>query len=152
MKLIANCQRIPPHGSILIEVTLGFALTATLALLMMRASLLAISGNQWTIMQTLTDSYLSRESALSNRIPYADLTSSQSPWPNLTNEPASEQTVTIGRVAGGHLVQGTLKRFRTAESAAGAVTQLALWRLPPVLHYKLCISDIVKSRSKIRCQ
>ncbi len=145
-------QRLRPHGSLLIEVSLTLALTSALALLIMRASLLAISGNQWTIMQTLTDAYLSRESALSNRLPYADLTSVQSAWPNLETDPATEQTVTLGRVAGGQVVQGTLKRFRTSEVASNLEAPLTVWRVYSILSYRIGSQEYVKSRSTLRLQ
>jgi hypothetical protein len=138
---------------LLIEVSMALALTAALALVIMRASLLAISGNQWTIMQTLTDAYLSRESALSNRLPFADLTSAQSSWPELTDDPVPEQTVALGRVAGGQAVNGTLKRFRTAEVASNNVeATLTVWRLHSILSYRIGSQEYVKSRSTLRLQ
>lgn len=145
-------QRLRPHGSLLIEVSVTLALTSALALLIMRASLLAISGNQWTIMQTLTDAYLSRESALSNRLPYADLTSVQSAWPDLETDPAAEQTVTLGSVAGGQVVQGTLKRFRTSEVASNLEAPLTVWRVYSILSYRIGSQEYVKSRSTLRLQ
>ncbi|HRH96672.1 MAG TPA: hypothetical protein PLB55_12090 [Prosthecobacter sp.] len=145
-------QRLRPYGSLLIEVSAALALTSALALIIMRASLLAISGNQWTIMQTLTDACLSRESALANRLPFADLTSAQSSWPDLAADPVPDQTVTLGRVAGGHAVQGTLKRFRTAEVAANAEAPLTVWRLHSILSYHIGSQEYMKSRSTLRLQ
>jgi|APTNR8051073442_1049403.scaffolds.fasta_scaffold05569_4 hypothetical protein len=153
MKLI--CRQHPcSRGSLLIEVSAALALTATLALVIMRASLLSISGNQWTIMQTLTDAYLSRESALANRLPFADLTGEASAWPDLANEemPVAPQTVTVGRVAGGQVVQGTLRRFRTSEVASNMEAPLTVWRLHSVLSYNVGSQEYVKSRSTLRLQ
>ncbi|MFO1484259.1 MAG: hypothetical protein U1F71_12950 [Verrucomicrobiaceae bacterium] len=149
---LPRSQRLRAQGSLLIEVSAALALTSALALVLMRASLLAISGNQWTIMQTLTDAYLSREAALSNRLPFADLTSAQSAWPELGNDPLPEQTVTLGRVAGGKAVQGTLKRFRTAEVASNAEAPLTVWRLHSILSYRIGSQEYVKSRSTLRLQ
>ncbi len=147
-------QRLRPRGSLLIEVSVALALTSMLALLIMRASLLSISGNQWTIMQTLTDAYLSRESALANRLPFADFTSSESTWPDLADDkvPLPEQTVMLGRVAGGQEVKGTLKRFRTAEIASNAEAPLTVWRLHSILSYRVGSQEYVKSRSTLRLQ
>ncbi len=145
-------QRLHPRGSLLIEVSMALALTSALALVIMRASLLSISGNQWTIMQTLTDAYLSRESALSNRLPFADLTSAESTWPELADDPLPEQTVTLGRVAGGHAVHGTLKRFRTSEVASNAEAPLTVWRLHSILSYRIGSQEYMKSRSTLRLQ
>lgn len=149
---LPDSQRLRPNGSLLIEVSVALALTATLALIIMRASLLAISGNQWTIMQTLTDAYLSRESALSNRLPFAELASAQSAWPELADTPLPEQTVTLGRVAGGRAVQGSLKRFRTSEVTSNSETPVTVWRLHSILSYHIGSQEYVKSRSTLRLQ
>ncbi len=153
MKLL-NRQHLRARGSLLIEVSASLALTATLALVIMRASLLSISGNQWTIMQTLTDAYLSRESALANRLPFADLTSAESAWPDLNHDEISvpEQSVTLGRIAGGQPIQGTLKRFRTSEVASNAEAPLTVWRLHSILCYNIGSQEYVKSRSTLRLQ
>ncbi len=145
-------QRLRPHGSLLIEVSAALALTCALALIIMRASLLAISGNQWTIMQTLTDAYLSRESALSNRLPFADLTATQFAWPDIAVDPVPELTVTLGRIAGGQEMQGTLRRFRTAEVASNTETPLTVWRLHSLLSYRVGSQEYLKSRSTLRLQ
>jgi hypothetical protein len=145
-------QRSRQRGSLLIEISAALALTMALALLIMRASLLSISGNQWTVMQTLTDAYLSRETALANRLPFADLTGEESSWPNLAADPVPEQTVTLGHIAGGQAVTGTLKRFRTAEANTVAEAQLAVWRLHSILSYKVGSQEYVKSRSTLRLQ
>jgi len=145
-------QRLRPHGSLLIEVSASLALTSALALIIMRSSLLAISGNQWTIMQTLTDAYLSRESALANRLPFADLTASQSAWPDIAVDPVPELNVTLGRVAGGQEMQGTLRRFRAAEVASNTETPLTVWRLHSVLSYRIGSQEYLKSRSTLRLQ
>src|SRR5690242_9548699 len=100
------------QGSMLVEVSLGMGLASVLALLLMKASLLALSNNQWTIMQTMTDAYLTRETALSHRVPLADLTGPDSAWPDAAGDPArSVQTVSLGKVGGGHVVNATLTRF-----------------------------------------
>ncbi len=112
-------RRRPCSGSLLIEVSLALGLAVMLALVMMKASLLAISGNQWTVMQTLTDAYLTRETALSNRIPWVDLTATGSPWPSM--DASADQTITLGKAAGGSLIQATLTRFRLASNLHTAV-------------------------------
>jgi hypothetical protein len=129
-------QRFRSSGSLLIEVSAAMALTAALALIIMRASLLAVSGNQWTIMQTLTDAYLSREIALSNRVPVAELIGPQSAWPEFTSEPVPAQIVTLGRLAGGQIVE----------------TQIKAWRLHSVLSYNIGSREYVKSRSTLRLE
>src|SRR4051812_41897248 len=103
---IADRRRRPlrEQGSVLVEVSLGMGLTAVLALILMKASLLALSNTQWTVMQTLTDAYLTRETALSHRVPVADLTGADSKWPdqNVDDPPRLVQAVELGKTAGGY--------------------------------------------------
>lgn len=141
------------HGSLLIELSVALGFTTLLALLMMRSSLLAISGNQWAVMQTLTDAYLSRESALANRLPFAQVEADASLWPDIAAEGGvSEQNVTLGRLAGGQTVTAVLKRCRTAETAQNADLTLAVWRLHSALVYEVGDKTYTKSRSILRVQ
>jgi hypothetical protein len=114
--------------------------------------LLAVSGNQWTIMQTLTDAYLSREIALSNRIPIAELIGPQSTWPEFTSNSVFARTVTLGKLAGGQVVEGSLKRFRTSDAGFNSETQIKAWRLHSVLSYNIGGREYVKSRSTLRLE
>ena len=145
----------PAPGSLLIEVSVAMGLAALVALLVMRSSLLAVSGNQWTVMQTLTDAYLTRETALAHRVPLADLTGPESSWPDMATDspPTFTQTVTLGKLAGGQSVQASLTRFRmNASEEQGAETNLAVWRLHSVLSYQISDRQYVKSRSTLRMQ
>ena len=142
------------RGSLLIEVSVALGLTTLLALVLMRASLLAISGNQWAVMQTLTDAYLSRETALANRTPFADIAADVSDWPARSVEGlvVSEETVTLGRLAGGQAVQAVLTRFRTAEVVSGSEVTQAIWKLHSILTYRVGEEQYTKSRSVLRAQ
>jgi hypothetical protein len=146
-----------PRGSLLIEVSLGMWLASMLALLIMRASLLALGSNQWTIMQTLTDAFMTRDVALANRLPMADLTAPNSPWPDTgQNETRFEGMVSLGRLAGGTEVTGRLVRFRVSGSDEapedeGAPT-LEVWRLHSVLTYQVGENTYVKTRAVLRTQ
>lgn len=143
------------NGSVLLEVSIAMGVAALVALMMMKASLLALSNNQWTIMQTLTDAYLTRETALSNRVPVGDLTAENSLWPDQESDepPQSEQTVEIGRLAGGRAVTARLIRFRMNETPAETSdVALAVWRLHSVLSYSVGGKEYLKSRSTLRTQ
>lgn len=132
---------------------MGFAVV--LALVIMKASLLALSSNQWTIMQTLTDAYLTRETALAVRLPVADLTAAGSSWPDLNADdpPWQEETVTLGRTAGGRTVDAAVKRFRVNETPVVNVdTGIAVWRIHSVLTYTIGEHEYFKSRSTVRVQ
>lgn len=138
----------------LAEVSLAMGLAAVLALLLLKASLLALSNNQWTIMQTLTDAYLSRETALSHRVPLMVLTGENSPWPDQeeSDPPRAEQTVSLGRIAGGLNVDATLIRFRVNETPEGNADGLSVWRLHSVLSYTVAGQRYVKSSATVRMQ
>lgn len=130
---------------------MALGLAVTLALVMMKASLLAISGNQWTMMQTLTDAYMTRETALSNRIPLADVLAADSPWPDWASR--SEQNVTLGKMPGGRVVQASLTRFRLSlPGDPAAEANLNVFRLYSVLKYQIGERQYVKSRSTLRMQ
>ena len=134
---------------------MAMGLAAVAALLVMKASLLALSNNQWTVMQTLTDACLTRETALSNRLPLADLTGADSQWPDaLTDSPPRQvQTVSLGLLAGGQPVNATLTRFRVNETPqVDADTGLAVWRLHSVLAYTIGGQQYYKSRTTLRMQ
>jgi hypothetical protein len=142
------------RGSLLVEVSAALGLTVMLALFLMRGSLLAVSGSQWTVMQTLTDAFLTRESALAARIPFAEIAGDASPWPEMAEDGAAEdaQAVVLGKIAGGREVSGQLLRFRTAEEAASPDLPLSVWRLHSILTYQVGDKDYVKSRSTLRLQ
>ncbi|HCN27451.1 MAG TPA: hypothetical protein DIT64_01405 [Verrucomicrobiales bacterium] len=140
------------QGSVLIEVSLGLGVATVLALMLMKASLLSVGSNQWTIMQTLTDAFMTRETALANRIPVADLTAPDSIWPDAGEDdpPRHEETVTLGRVAGRVEITGDLIRFRVNETGGEEDAPLAIWRLHSILTYHIGGKQYVKSRATLR--
>lgn len=142
------------RGSLLLEVSVAMGAAAILALLLMKSSLLSISGNQWATVQSLTDAALTKEEALAHRVPFADLTAVASLWPDATaGIPATGLNVTIGRMTGGTPLTGTITRFRVnASTADDTEARLALWRLYSVLRYKVGQKEYVKSCSTLRVQ
>ncbi|HEY1084842.1 MAG TPA: hypothetical protein VGE29_21440 [Prosthecobacter sp.] len=145
------CQICVRRGSLLLEASVALGLVTALALLLMRGSLLAITGNQWAVMQTLTDACLSREAALAARLPFEDISADTSLWPvSAGTDSIAPQPVELGKMAGGRPVAGSLRRFRTAEPVTTADTGLAVWRLHSVLTYKIGEDDYVKTRSILR--
>jgi hypothetical protein len=137
------------------EVTVALGVAVFLSLLVMRGSLLALSGNQWTVMQTLSEAFMTRETALSNRIPMSDLIASPSRWPDqiADNPPYSVQSVTLGVLPGGKAVQARLTRFRTNETPANNTdVTLIVWRLYSVLTFNAGDQAYVKTRTTLRTQ
>lgn len=134
---------------------MALGVTVFLALLVMKGSLLALSGNQWTVMQTLSDAYMTRETALSNRIPMSDLMASPSLWPDQSsdNPPTTVQIVTLGILPSGRAVQAQLTRFRTNETpVSNTDVSLVVLRLYSVLSFKAGDQSYVKTRSTLRAQ
>lgn len=137
------------------EVTVALGVAVFLSLLVMRGSLLALSGNQWMVMQTLSEAYMTRETALSNRIPMNDLIASPSRWPDQVadNPPYSVQSVNLGALPGGKSVQARLTRFRTNETPANNTdVTLVVWRLYSVLTFNAGDQAYVKTRTTLRTQ
>lgn len=141
------------RGIALLEVSMAMGLAVFLALVVMRATMLALSNNQWTIMQTLTDAYLTGETALMVRLPLADVVADEPFfWPEL---PAFDidTNVLIGIMAEGREVRGTLTRFREDETPPdSADTGLTVWRLHSVIAYQVGGQQYIKSRSTVRIQ
>lgn len=142
-------------GFVLMEVTVALSLVVFLSLLVMKGSLLAVSGNQWTVMQSLSDAYLTKETALSNRVPMDALIASPSLWPDMScdSPPYAVQTVNIGVLPSGKTVQAQLTRFRTNETPATSTdVSLVVWRLYSVLTYSAGDHPYVKTRISLRSQ
>jgi hypothetical protein len=142
------------RGSLLLEASIAMGAAAILALLLMKSSLLSISGNQWASVQSLADAALTKEAALAQRVPFADLTAATSLWPDAAaGIPSTGQSVVIGRMTGGNPLSGTITRFRvSATPTDDAEAGLTLWRLYSVLRYKVGQNDYVKSSSTLRVQ
>lgn len=155
---IRTCQR-GSTGSMVIEAAVGYGLIMIIALLMLRASASVSTAQQWTVTQSMTDVYLTRESALGNRVPFADLTGGDSQWPTYPN--VSESTVTIGKLPGAQPVTALLRRTKrpdennlpetggqgTETSNPGAMEG---WKLQSFLVYRVGSREYVKSRTVFR--
>ena len=69
-----------------------------------------LTPRQWTMVQNISDAYLTYEKALAQRIPFDALTDASSPWPVY---PARSHTpVTIGTLPGGRALTGNVIRTR----------------------------------------
>lgn len=140
-------------GSVLLEVSIGLALTAFVAVATLRQSMLAISAGQWAAMQAVTDAYLTRETALATRLPYDQLQQSGR-WPPVSA--ATTVTVSLGSIAdpAGHAplpVTGKLTRSSSSETiSADNLPEVRLTRLDSVLSYQIGGQSYLKSRSTLR--
>ncbi|MCF6237750.1 MAG: hypothetical protein L3J79_02885 [Candidatus Marinimicrobia bacterium] len=129
------------------------------SLLLLKAAISVTTVQQWTVVQGMSDSYMSREVARAKRVPYEDFLAAGSEWPVLGSE--TTQSVEIGRLPGvplGKPVTGTLRRIRVpadnnlAESGTTITnpTGVEVWRLQSYLTYTVSGRDYVKSRTVLR--
>ena len=152
-----HLKRKRAAGSALIDIS--YATLVIVALLTLKASINAAGTQSWTVKQAMSDAYLTRESALAQRIPFDQINTDTSLWamsPDVTTS-----TVSIGKLPGGRSVLATLHRTRIAApnnlaSAGGsgdATTnpgQTEGWKLQSVLVYELRGQQYVKSRTNLR--
>jgi hypothetical protein len=143
----------------LIEISLSYATLVIVAMLTLKASVNATSGQTWTIKQSMTDAFITRETALASRIPYDTLVGASSPWSQSPSVATS--TVTLGKLPGGQLVTGTLHRTRIPDAnnlpAAGGTgtattnpSGTEAWKVQSILSYTVGDRQYVKSRTVLR--
>lgn len=139
---------------------MGIAGLVILSFILLLLSVNGVRAQNWTVMQTLTDAYLSRETALGKRIPFDQMTRSDSLWP--AQPQMASQAVIIGRLPGGRPVEATLWRTRepdpsnpisggTAASAPNPAG-MEIWRLRSFLSYSIGEKTYLKGRSVIRAR
>jgi hypothetical protein len=159
MHLHRHRSRSRHRGSALIEISLSYATLVITALLTLKASVNATSGQTWTVKQTMTDAFITRETALASRIPFDTLVGASSPWPR--SPTVSTSTVSLGKLPGGKLVTGTLHRTRLPDEnnlASGGGTGSATtnpsgseaWKVQSILTYTVGERQYVKSRTVLR--
>ena len=152
-------HRSRQRGSALIEISLSYATLVIVAMLSLKASVNATSGQTWTIKQTMSDAFITRETALASRMPFDTIVGSDSPWS--TSPSVTTSTVTLGKLPGGQLVTGTLHRTRTPDPnnlpAAGGTGNAntnpsgsEAWRIQSILAYSVGDRQYVKSRTVLR--
>jgi len=147
------------RGFGLVELAIASGLLVSLALIALKATLQVSEVQKWTVIQSLADAYLSRETALASRLPFSEINSESSPWPDF---PSSEsQEVEIGRLPGGVAVNAVLVRTRQADannlvSAGGSGTlssnpaRTEGWKLRSVLAYQIGERSYYKARTTFR--
>lgn len=147
------------RGSALIEISLSYATLVFVAMVGLRSSLNATSNQAWTVKQTMSDAFITRETALASRVPFDDITGPSSLW--AVSPGVTTTSVTIGKLPGGQLVTGTLHRTRipdannltTAGGTGTATTNPSgseAWKLQALLVYMVADKQYVKSRTVLR--
>jgi len=159
MKVSKRQSRRTIRGSMIVEVSVGFWVLLGVAFLMLKAAGTVTSGQRWTVLQSMTDAYMTKETAVGNRWPFDDFKSNGSPWP--TYPSISQQTVVIGKLPGGIPLSATLKRTKypapnnlSGSGGSGTSTtnpaSTECWKLQSLLSYKVGTRDYVKARTTLR--
>ena len=146
-------------GSAIIEIAVSYGVLVIVALLTLKASINTSSSQAWTVKQSMTDAYLTRETSLAQRVPFDEIDSASSLWSLYPS--VSTSTVTIGKLPGGRDVVGTLHRTRIPDSnnlssAGGSGTSSTnpggteAWKLQSLLVYEIGDKKYVKTRTSLR--
>jgi hypothetical protein len=148
-------------GTALIEAMMALAVLTIIGLLMLKMAINVVYPRQWVLFQTLSDAYMTYEKSYAQRIDFATLNSSTSPWPAYPLN--SVTTVEVGRTPGGVPLNGTVIRFRAADpnnlAANGGIgtattnpANMNVWSVQSILTYSVSGRNYYKSRTVIRTQ
>lgn len=149
------------RGFMLVELTMSLSLLTVVGLILLKLSLNIIHPRQHTLQQVLSDSYLTFERSMAERMPMEDLVSNTSLWPMYPK--LDTKQVYIGKLPGGKAVYGDVTRTRMPDvnnypidgGTGTTVTNPAamkIWRMQSILRYKIAGRMYVKSRTVVRSQ
>gem|GEM_PF-337644 len=156
-----NSHRISKRGSVLIEAIVALTLLLVVSLVVLKGTMNILAPRQWTMVQNVSDAYLSYEKAYAQRIPFENLTDASSPWPVYPAK--SEKTVTLGTLPGGRTLSGNVIRTRVPDennfpAHGGSATlatnpaEMQTWILQSHVTYMISGREYVKSRTIVRTQ
>ncbi len=159
MKTFKSRSQRSERGALIVEVAIAFGLLLFVAFLMLKAAVNVTSGQRWTVMQSMTDAFMTKETAVGNRWPFDDFKSNGSPWPTFPN--LSEETIEVGKLPGGTPITATLRRTKyaavnnlTSTGGVGTSTtnpaSIEGWKLQSLLTYTVGSRNYVKSRTTLR--
>lgn len=140
---------------------MAMSLLSVVGLILLKLSLNVVHPRQYSLQQVLSDSYLTHERSVAERIPFESLMESDSPWPAYPD--VAEEVVEIGKMPGGMPVTATVIRTRIADAenypldgGTGTVAvnpaAMKIWRVQSVLRYEIADRTYVKSRTVVRAQ
>jgi hypothetical protein len=149
------------RGSVLLEATYAMTFLTGLSLILLKLSINITAPRQWTLQQTVSDAYMTYEKAWAQRLPFADLIATDSPWPEYPQK--SEVQVELGKLPGGTPIQGTVVRTRVPDANnypvdGGSGTQgtnpsgMRVFNFQSLLKYEVGDRQYVKSRTVVRSQ
>ena len=106
--------------------------------MILKGTMNILAPRQWTMLQNVSDAYLTYEKAYAQRVSFDELTAASSPWPVYPAK--SETAVTLGILPGG---TGT---------AATNPAEMQTWKLQSHITYSISGREYVKSRTIVRTQ
>jgi hypothetical protein len=149
------------RGTLLIEAGLALSVLTFIGLVLLKLSLNILAPRQWGLQQTVTDAYMTFERSYAERIPFENLTDSDSPWPAF---PAtSTMSAEIGRLPGDRPIYGIVTRTRLPstnnfpiDGGSGTLATnpaaMKVWKVQSVVTYKVGGRNYAKSRTVLRSQ
>ena len=162
-KFISNSSHLirSKRGSVLVEAIIALSLLLVVSLIILKGTMNILAPRQWTMVQNVSDAYLSYEKAFAQRIPFESLTGSSSPWPVYPAK--SEDLVTLGTLPGGRTLTGNVIRTRMPDgnnlpafggeaTTATNPAEMQTWILQSHVTYRISGRDYVKSRTIVRTQ
>jgi hypothetical protein len=147
---------------------ISLSILTVIGLVLLKLSMNILASRTWTMQQTLSDAYMTRERSTAERIPFVTLTGANSPWPDFAAGGISvvlrEEIGALPNMgAARRPVLGKVTRTRFADTnnliANGGVGTVAsnpasmnTWRVQSVLTYAIGANTYVKSRTVVRSQ
>ena len=140
---------------------MSLSILTVLGLILLKLSINVLYPRQWSLQQTLSDSYLTYEVAYAQRIPFENLTASDSPWPTFPT--TTTTSVEVGRVPGNIAITAKVTRTRIPDpdnypidggtgTLATNPAAMKIWKVQSILSYQIGKRNYLKSRTVIRSQ
>lgn len=156
-----NSRILARRGSVLIEVMIALVILTVVGMVLLKGTINILSPRQWTLVQNVSDAYLTYEKAYAQRIPFESMTGLSSPWPVYPAK--AESTVTMGTLPGGRILSGNVIRTRIADpnnlpafggtgTTATNPAEMQTWKLQSHITYTISGRNYVKSRTIVRTQ
>ena len=149
------------RGSVLIEATVALVVLSVASLMILKGTMNILAPRQWTMLQNVSDAYLTYEKAYAQRVSFDELTAASSPWPVYPAK--SETAVTLGILPGGRTLSANVIRTRVPDAnnfpafggtgtASTNPAEMQTWKLQSHITYSISGREYVKSRTIVRTQ
>lgn len=156
-----NSRSLGRRGSVLIEAMMALVILTVVSMVLLKGTINILAPRQWTLIQNVSDAYLTYEKAYAQRVPFEDMTGTGSPWPVYPAK--AETSVTMGTLPGGRTLSANVIRTRIPDTnnmpafgGSGTATtnpaEMQTWKLQSHITYTISGRNYVKSRTVVRTQ